>query len=474
MESFRYRIARALLIALLWMTPTIAVLAQSSRQARPDVIPAEWLEFGLGLQPSIGDLPQLDRSELGIELSAPPPAVDLSADLPPVGNQGSLGSCVGWTLGYYYKTWQEQVERGWGADVTAHQFSASWIYNQRNTLDCNANEGMSLWNGMNIIKAKGAATLATFPHQVGDPCTQPPQAAHDEAWQYRIESFANVFAGSGKANLNELKTLLASGYPLAVAVPVYHPSFYLPNSNDPLVRRPRGNEKMFGGHAVLVVGYDDQIGGFKFVNSWGPSYGDKGFAYLSYEFMRKDVWEAWIMIDQVAPHIDASLELHTGWNLVSLPTMPTSNDPSMLFDPMADHVDEIYVWDADDGYWRRYIPSAPPYTNSLSSINPSQGLWIKANADVTLTLNGTPRQNGSVDLDVGWNLVAFPGAEAISTTRALANIAAQVSMVHGYDAAQSAWLTYRPLQLASSTLKTMAPGEAYWIEVAAPCTWRIE
>jgi len=281
---------------------------------------------------------------------------------------------------------------------------------------------MSMWNGMNIVKTMGAATLATFPYQVGDPCAQPPQAARDEAWQYRIESFANVFAGAGRANLNELKTLLASGYPLAVAVPVYHPSFYLPNSSDPLVRRPGAGERMFGGHAVLVIGYDDQIGGFKFVNSWGTGYGDKGFAYLSYDFVSKDMWEAWTMTDHIAPPSTASLELHAGWNLVSLPITPSSTDPAVLFGPVANRVDEVYVWNVVDGQWQRYMPSAPHYTNSLSSINPRQGLWIKANADAVLTLNGAPRQNGSIDLQTGWNLVAFPGAQAMSPSHALASI----------------------------------------------------
>ncbi len=467
-------IVRALLIVLLWVVPAFGTFAQGARQSRPNVIPAEWLEFGLGLQPSVGDLPQLDRGELGVGLNALPPIVDLSADLPPVGSQGSLGSCVGWTLGYYYKTWQEQVERGWGVDAPAHQFSASWIYNQRNTKDCSADEGMSLWNGMNVLQTLGAATLATFPYQVGDPCTQPPQAAHDEAWQYRIESFANVFAGAGKADLNELKTLLASGYPLAVAVPVYHPSFYLPSSTDPLVRRPGAGEKMFGGHAVLVVGYDDQIGGLKFVNSWGTRYGDNGFAYLSYDFVSKDMWEAWTMTDHIAPVAIASLELHAGWNLVSLPNTPDSHDPAVLFGPVADRVDEIYVWDAVDSQWQRYMPSAPPYTNSLRSISPLQGLWIKANADAVLILNGTPRKNGDVELQAGWNLVAFPGDETLPTTQALTRIANRVNTVHGYSSTQGIWLTHRPSQLASSTLESMTPGAAYWVEVTSPCIWTIE
>lgn len=38
-----------------------------------------------------------------------------------------------------------------------------------------------------------------------------------------------------------------------------------------------------GGHAVSLVGYDDAKGAFLIRNSWGESWGEKGFAYMDYE-----------------------------------------------------------------------------------------------------------------------------------------------------------------------------------------------
>jgi C1A family cysteine protease len=48
---------------------------------------------------------------------------------------------------------------------------------------------------------------------------------------------------------------------------------------------PQTNEQMLGGHAVLAVGYDDAKQRFTVQNSWGTSWGDKGFFYMPYEYL---------------------------------------------------------------------------------------------------------------------------------------------------------------------------------------------
>ncbi|OGO04689.1 MAG: hypothetical protein A2Y73_01240, partial [Chloroflexi bacterium RBG_13_56_8] len=231
--------------------------------------------YPLGLIPSEGDLPQIDRTRLSALASMAatlPSTVDLSDELPPIGDQGPQGSCVGWTLGYYYKTFQEGVERGWNVATSQHQFSPAWIYNQRSTSDCASDWGMSYYDGLTILSGKGAATLAAVPYDPSDSCSLPSQAAIDEAWQYRAEDFSVLFAGRGRANLGTLKALLAGGEPFAIAAPVYS-SFYRVTYSNPVVPRHADSETFYGGHAMLVVGYDDQMGGFKTVNSWGANWG---------------------------------------------------------------------------------------------------------------------------------------------------------------------------------------------------------
>ena len=58
---------------------------------------------------------------------------------------------------------------------------------------------------------------------------------------------------------------------------------------------PKAKEKQLGGHAVLAVGYDDASKRFIVRNSWGTSWGLKGYftmpyAYLTDENLADDFW----------------------------------------------------------------------------------------------------------------------------------------------------------------------------------------
>ena len=40
-----------------------------------------------------------------------------------------------------------------------------------------------------------------------------------------------------------------------------------------------------GGHAVIAVGYDDSTSRITVQNSWGTSWGDKGYFYMPYQYI---------------------------------------------------------------------------------------------------------------------------------------------------------------------------------------------
>ena len=271
-----------------------------------------------GLIPSEGDFPRLPASS---ELFAQslPSQVDLSAALPPVGSQGSQNSCVGWALGYYYRTFLQARDSGWSPTTAPQQFSPSWIYNQRPVDDCSDDYGMSYYSGFRILQDLGAATLADMPYQSADSCTLPSAAVAQAAATYRVLDFANVFSGTGQADLNVLKSLLARGEPFALAVPIYS-SFYSVTPANPIVPLHRSNEACYGGHALFVVGYDDAIGGFLAVNSWGSNWGRDGYAYLSYDFVRYDCFEAWVMTaSEAAPATFTGNIIDSGSTVTALP-----------------------------------------------------------------------------------------------------------------------------------------------------------
>src|SRR5690606_33629468 len=51
-------------------------------------------------------------------------------------------------------------------------------------------------------------------------------------------------------------------------------------------------------HAMLCVGYDDNLKAFKILNSYGDKFGVNGFFYISYNFMFKVTYDAYVAFDR--------------------------------------------------------------------------------------------------------------------------------------------------------------------------------
>jgi hypothetical protein len=475
------KIARRVYVSVLVLLflATLAAPWARAEEAGPKDLP------GMGLIPSQGDLPAYEQP-LGAELHTLPSSVDLSAGLPPVGDQGAQNSCVGWTLGYYIKSYLEGQEQGWSLDGPTHQFSPAWVYNQRSAQldatargECAADGGMTMYDGLRILQNRGAATLDDLPYSVSDPCSQPSSAVAQAAEPYRIADYGVIFSGQQNADIQVLKSVLANGEVIAIAVPIYR-SFYYVTASDPVVPVPSPGESMYGGHAMTVVGYDDSVGGFLTANSWGADWGLNGYCYLSYDFVADYAWEAWAVVDAEGPTTTPDntttmqVSLAQGWNLVGIPLDPDNSSLAGLVAGVAEDVEVAYGWDASAQTWRRYDPTGPAYATSLSHVSVGQGLWIKMRQAREIQVMGTMPETWSIPLDAGWNLVAFPSGVAANIEDVTASIAGYVTEIHAYrnESDTAFWQHYVPdAPLGSNTLAQLEPQRGYWIHVTHDCTW---
>ena len=51
---------------------------------------------------------------------------------------------------------------------------------------------------------------------------------------------------------------------------------------------PQEGDQVRGGHAVTAVGYDDTKEVFIVRNSWGNDWGDKGYFYMPYAYIKEE------------------------------------------------------------------------------------------------------------------------------------------------------------------------------------------
>jgi len=255
---------------------------------------------------------------------AAPASVDMSATpwFPPIGNQGSQGSCVAWAVGYYLKTFQEAKEHGWdfsgaswtggysGHPTVSYQneiMSPAFIYNL-----CNGgvNNGLSYYEAMQLVCFVGACSWETMPYNLSTYTAWPSEAAWTEAPLYRGNSSGYQYMSlSSDSGLTNLKDFIASGNLAVISVDANKYSGLTSADMWTLDNYANPNTN----HANTIVGYDDNksytengtthYGAFKVANSWGVGFsGEKirdGFYWISYEAMKQRVRSCMFYYDMI-------------------------------------------------------------------------------------------------------------------------------------------------------------------------------
>jgi hypothetical protein len=241
--------------------------------------------FGTGLQ--FADpirLNTLYTASAPFSGSSLPAWADLTQHLPFPGNQGMQNSCVGWAVGYGLKTYQEQVEQGWGIDQQ-HTFSPAYIYNQINR---GVDQGSSYEAALNLVQSQGVAPLSSMPYSATDFRSQPSAAARSAAAAFTIDKWARV----DQRSVTELKSQISAGNPVLIGVSVdYAFQELAPGAIWTTLGTPVGR------HAMLLVGYDDSRRAFRLMNSWGRQWSDDGYGWISYDLVPTAVNEAYVALD---------------------------------------------------------------------------------------------------------------------------------------------------------------------------------
>lgn len=215
--------------------------------------------------------------------------VDLSPLLPPPGNQGNQGSCVGWAVAYGLKTYQQCMNTNWppvadekGKVKHGRVFSPAFIYNQINQ---NRDQGSKLLDALELLKSDGCATWSDFPYDDQNFTRKPDRTVRDTAKPFRISRYDAVkpFDEEG------IKIQLSAGYPIVFGA-------YIDAAFENLQKGDiwRDITRSIGRHAMLLVGYDDKRAAYKILNSWGAEWCDSGFGWISYNLFPRVVAEAYV------------------------------------------------------------------------------------------------------------------------------------------------------------------------------------
>lgn len=224
-----------------------------------------------------------------------PTRVNLEPYCPTPGNQGSYMTCAAWSSAYHFRTIIEAKQQGITdrAIIDQMTYSPTWVYEiLKDTLDQSCSGGLTTARSLLVFKELGVPSYKTLPFQ----CLSGDQASRFaqldplmlEAAEAKIRDLQILYLAKEGIDTAEkiraIKKVLAEGYPVLISHTLYD-SFH--SGGEVWNTLPGEDEASdsHGSHAMVIVGYDDEKygGAFRYLNSWGPEWGDGGFIWVPYE-----------------------------------------------------------------------------------------------------------------------------------------------------------------------------------------------
>jgi hypothetical protein len=91
-------------------------------------------------------------------------------------------------------------------------------------------------------------------------------------------------------DLHSAKKILSDGQPLVISIRLgtgFHDLSDIKYNGQNIIWKKFGSRK--GNHAMVCVGYDDDLEAIKVLNSWGPSWAMNGYCYIDYSIVESSL-----------------------------------------------------------------------------------------------------------------------------------------------------------------------------------------
>jgi len=210
--------------------------------------------------------------------------VDLRRYCSPIEDQGNLGSCTGNAVAGAIEFLNKKNNNM--LDV-----SRLFIYYYVRLIEgtVNYDSGAYIRDAIKACYKYGASLERLWPYNIIKFRTKPSTAAINDGLRRKISRYERItdqYTGSINA--------LSNQYPIIMGFDVY--SSFISTGRTGVMPYPNTRtERLLGGHAVLLVGYDMNREAFIARNSWGTSWGLQGYFYMQFQVvqdttMSDDFW----------------------------------------------------------------------------------------------------------------------------------------------------------------------------------------
>ena len=189
----------------------------------------------------------------------------------PILDQGHCGSCVAFSSIGTMET-QLRIESGYSGFNA--KLSPQYLFS------CGGASCAFGWtpsSAAKFLQTYGATDDSCMPYASESGSNVSCRSACGDAAARRVRISSFTQPTSSDHNLVAIKAALRNG-PLETTMNVYQDFMYYMSG---VYKHVSGKRE--GSHAISIVGYDDNLRAFIIRNSWGPDWGEMGFAHVSYD-----------------------------------------------------------------------------------------------------------------------------------------------------------------------------------------------
>jgi len=239
-----------------------------------------------------------------------PAASSVKQYSPYPGDQGYYATCTAWAAAYAARTISESLALGRTnrAQSSGNAFSPAFLYkNLSNDPSCRS--GTFISDALTWMKGQGI--VKRLPIENNLDFRDIHLSLFTTSRRYPISDFVRLFFKWGRGDMDGIdrkvrpvKKSISEGKPVIIAM-TCPPSFANSTSGN-RIRDVWSPKEKYGsnypGHAMCVVGYDDEKygGAFEIQNSWGTFWGDGGYFWVRYSDFAMWVAEAYEIIENLS------------------------------------------------------------------------------------------------------------------------------------------------------------------------------
>ena len=200
-----------------------------------------------------------------------------------VESQSQLGSCASNALTNAYEL---SVIREY-PKYFAHLSRLFIYYNTRAEYgDVLTDVGMFLRDGLKSLAKFGVCSEKLWPYDAEKFDDKPTEECYGDAEKRKILRYQRILS------IHSITRVLNSNKPVVFGIGIYE-SFMDLNERIPIVTFPSRREESLGGHAMCLVGYDLEKKLFLAKNSFGSDWGNKGYCWIPFDYIRQEAYDIW-------------------------------------------------------------------------------------------------------------------------------------------------------------------------------------